>query len=606
MSAMAQPLNSQRSRSMPEYIRMEQAPSKPRAPPKPCIIRTYETTPFLMRVIFKCLEDQEKSHEVPVVLFRRVLRRFIDTFDPRMQFDLDAWGSRQNKFKMTWADVRLSIEEGLLPMVPLSCPQRIFLTMEDFTSSNTAMLYYIVLNIAIVANIGSIVLASLETKGDFFADNFQIVSELCVYLFVFDYSMKALCVTSCPIALFDEAWLIETATMPGVMKFSQSLQPTKWQRFIHWATSPTNLIDFFSILPWLLTLVAGQVHLPLSALRMLRLLRVIRVLRAFKAVGKWVITLQVLGEAFYSSLGSILVLVVYIGLFSMVAGAILYQQEHKDNPHDWHDVPSSMRGVVEMFVGKSFSVSNSVVSALVLASVGMFKGIIFLLPITKLRNATQTSQNHVDMLANLRDQVETEALPQQIEWASDFNCPCVRVRVHEEGQEKGSIPAIGMLNVPLHELEPVDVLMQVPLHGGPQRMCAARPEVDIKMLWTPSGKNPRLPHGKLSVKILQGRNFSGYASSRWRVELEVPEKLYGKGAQTEWMYPLSQTGAPEPAWGDEAAHTFNIDWEVAEDPNHEMPEQAFQRQVLELLHAQAKKIDSLESEVSALRAEQKK
>jgi len=586
---MAQPLNPQRSRSLPEYIRMEEAPSKPRAPPKPCIIRTYETTPFLMRVIFKCLEDQEKSHEVPVVLFRRVLRRFIDTFDPRMQFDLDAFGSRQNKFKMTWADVRLSIEEGLLPMVPLSCPQIIFLTMEDFTSSRTAMLYYIVLNLAIVANIGSIVLSSLETKG-YFADNFKIVSELCVYLFVFDYSMKALCVTSCPIALFDEAWLIATATMPGVKNSSQSLQPSKWQRFCHWATSPTNMIDFFSILPWLLTLVAGQVHLPLSALRMLRLLRVIRVLRAFKAVGKWVITLQVMGEAFYSSLGSMMVLVLYIGLFSMVAGAILYQQEHEFNP-DWHDVPSSMRGVVELFVGKSLSVSNSVVSALVLASVGLFKAVIFLLPITKLRNATQTSQNHFDMLANLRDQVETEALPQQ---------------VHEEGHEKGSIPAIGMLNVPLHELEPVDVLMQVPLHGGPQRMCAARPEVDIKMVWTPSGNNPRLPHGKLSVKILQGRNFSGYASSRWRVELEVPEKLYGKGSQTEWMYPLSQTGAPEPAWGDEAAHNFNIDWEVAEDPKHEMPEQAFQRQVLELLHAQAKKIDSLESEVSALRAEQKK
>jgi hypothetical protein len=347
---------------------------------------------------------------------------------------------------------------------------------------------------------------------------------------------------------------------------------------------------------------------------MLRLLRVIRVLRAFKAVGKWVITLQVLGEAFYSSLGSIMVLILYICLFSMVAGAVLYQQEGSVL-EDYSDVPTAMTVVVERFVGKSYSISTTLLSALVLASVGMFKGIIFLLPIDHLKKASKASEKRFHDLHLMRQQVDDEDLrihcPQET-WAMDLRCPAVRVRVFPEGMisTEGAaagqgLPSTGTLNVPILRSDAVESTICVPLHGGPaQKLLGPRPELEVFVMWRPSGmQNDSLPSGELVIRIRGGRYFSGGRHRHWCVHMEAPEKLYGKLASADWVSPCSNIGSPNPDWGEDAVHTFEIGWEApgAAKMTVEPPDAKFRNQVLEILEAQTKRIVSLEAEIVAIK-----
>ncbi len=163
------------------------------------------------------------------------------------------------------SDVKAHIHDGLLPKIPLTLPQGIFLTLEDFTTSWVALVYYIVVNIGIVANITMIIMGSM----DVYKNNrlLQVGSNCCVYLFIFDYCMKAATVSFCPIGLFDEVWLVETVALKD--SISCPLHASKRQRFMYWATTATNVIDFLSISPFFLEFLVAKIHIPLSALRML-------------------------------------------------------------------------------------------------------------------------------------------------------------------------------------------------------------------------------------------------------------------------------------------------------------------------------------------------
>jgi len=482
----------------------------------------------------------------------------------------------------------------------------VFLIMEDFTTSWASLLWYVITNTAIILNIAIIIFQSLDGWKSEKA-RLDLTMEICVHLFIFDYAVKAFTVMWCPIALFDETYMLDRLLPdPRQQKLVlQPLQTTRLQRVSYWATVPSNVIDLLSILPSLLNYVVSGMHLPLSSLRMLRLLRVIRVLRAFKAVGKWVTTLQVLGEAFYSSLGSILVLILYIALFSMVAGAILYQQEGEELER-YSDVPAAMTMVAEMFVGKSYSVTTTLMSAFVLASVGMFKGIIFLLPIDKLKKATKASEERYAQLNELRAQVEEEEIfscqPPGIEWASDFHCPAVRVLVYpDRGAETSMVPATGMMNIPIMKSERIEATLCVPLHGGaPQRCMGPNPELECFVTWEPAAVDTRgVPRGTLVVRILRGKEFAGVLGSNWRVHLEVPGNLYGDTASIVWVSCASCSGSPDPEWGDSACHPFEIKWVIHEEIKTETNDQAFQRRVLELLEDQSRRLVALEAKVEA-------
>lgn len=275
---------------------------------------------------------------------------------------------------MNWKDARVLIDKGKMPKIPLSLPQIVFLAMDDFTTSTLATAWYTLTTIVIVVNIVVIILQSLSGYTDESQSWFALINDWCVNIFILEYFTKAFCSMYCPIALFDSAWMLDHVLPYGDHEHlvANSLHTTKWQRLSHWACTVNNVVDFVSITPKLLSVAVSGMHLPLASLRMLRLLRIIRVFRAFRAVGKWVTTLQVLSEAFMSSLGSVFVLVLYIGLFSMVAGAVLYSEEGETDDR-FRTVPSAIAYVTERFVGDSFSITETLVGGLVLASVGVFK-----------------------------------------------------------------------------------------------------------------------------------------------------------------------------------------------------------------------------------------
>merc|ERR550532_2593731 len=85
------------------------------------------------------------------------------------------------------------------------------------------------------------------------------------------------------------------------------------------------MIDFFAILPfWLKLILRGQKKtFPLAFLRALRLLRFLRIMK----IGKFDSTLLVLGTTLANSTQSVQVLMIYLCLISLVAGAILNQVE---------------------------------------------------------------------------------------------------------------------------------------------------------------------------------------------------------------------------------------------------------------------------------------
>eukprot|EP00429_Kryptoperidinium_foliaceum_P066812 CAMPEP_0176065934 /NCGR_PEP_ID=MMETSP0120_2-20121206/32901_1 /TAXON_ID=160619 /ORGANISM="Kryptoperidinium foliaceum, Strain CCMP 1326" /LENGTH=633 /DNA_ID=CAMNT_0017399535 /DNA_START=104 /DNA_END=2008 /DNA_ORIENTATION=+ len=577
-------------------IRMEVEPSRVAPLRKPCILTSHQVTPYQLRLIFRKIEDHEGGAPmVPVVLFRRCFRRWLDMHDPRISFDLEAFGSCTEGFKMNWTDVRALIDREAMPKIPLCIPQVVFLAMEDFTTSHIATAWYVLTNVVIVINIVVIILQSLSGYSDESVKIFGLINDWCVQLFIFEYFVKAFCVQWCPIAYFDAAWALDHVLPFGESEhlLADSLHTTKLQRFSHWALTTNNVVDLVSMSPKLLSVVLSGMHLPLSSLRMLRLLRVIRVLRAFRVVGKWVTTLQVLSEALFSALGSVFVLVLYIALFSMVAGAVLYNEEDHSKSDHYDTVPSAIAYVTERFVGDSFSKAQTLLGGLILASVGVFKATIFLLPIERLKTATTAAEAKFQENARFREQVEREtnraSTPKHLLWVNDFRCPTVRIQVWDARDDANGDPAFGTLHIPILSKEWAEAVVAVPLHGGRvKKLFGKRPELEMKVTWeSDEDYEGTLPKGLLKLQVLRGSNFAGGPDTRWRVFLEVPETLYGARASADWTSPTSLTGTSTPEWGEDALRESTIEWGTRdEQKGPENVEDKFRRRVLKLLDAE--------------------
>lgn len=116
-------------------------------------------------------------------------------------------------------------------------------------------------------------------------------------------------------------------------------------------------------------------------------------------------------------------------------------------------------------------------------------------------------------------------------------------------------------------------------------------------------KDVGLPQGQLRIQLEGAKSFAGGASSKWCVHLEAPEKLYGEEASADWVSSTSTVGSPNPEWGADAVHTFNIAWSVpgGSQPQEQSPgaEEAFRARVIDLLEDMTKRVASLEAEVKA-------
>eukprot|EP00928_Gymnodinium_smaydae_P026598 TRINITY_DN20830_c0_g5_i1.p1 TRINITY_DN20830_c0_g5~~TRINITY_DN20830_c0_g5_i1.p1 ORF type:complete len:623 (+),score=77.06 TRINITY_DN20830_c0_g5_i1:67-1869(+) len=591
-----------------DYERMGEAPQKPRLP----ILETeIKFSLMLLRQVFRKVEKLEHSKEVHVSVVRRYIRNMLDLHSFHLQLDVEQIGTTRNVELMTWKDLRASIDRGVIPTFHLSFPQMIHLAL-DTQNSVIGCLWYALTNLAIIINVSLLIALSMPEVRDFeYYELLRDVEHYCVYFFTLDYFAKAITACWCPIGMVDEYWLLQHVDASS----TSVVQHSKFERFFHFVAAPPNIVDFASICPFLLQEIFEN-KLPLSSLRMLRLLRVFRVLKSFKALGKWVVELQVLGEAFYTSLGTVAVLLIYMILLAMLAGAIINNQDRHTDP-SFGTVPWSMWYVVSRFVGMAHSLPTkgaiplAPLSVFVLACVGLFKGVIFLLPIERLKTATKHAEAYYKELAEMSAEIEGETLqktlPASSVWTDDVACPVVRIELFHYSEElKGPIgESCGLVKcpVPILYASPENTTLTVPVLGPAMRtFTGSHPVLEVNIQWKPAPGNHSAPCGTLTMQLVRGSSLRS-TGGRLCCCFEVPVSLYGEGAGELWTCGPCDFPSTEPKWSTEHTKVFDVRWEAqAPKSKPESKQDVFHEHVLELLTSQAEQIKRLEAVVQRLSA----
>eukprot|EP00929_Paragymnodinium_shiwhaense_P038193 TRINITY_DN2022_c0_g1_i1.p1 TRINITY_DN2022_c0_g1~~TRINITY_DN2022_c0_g1_i1.p1 ORF type:complete len:633 (-),score=150.52 TRINITY_DN2022_c0_g1_i1:144-2042(-) len=587
------------------YIRLEEPWPEVKAP-LPLLRREVEFEPLLMKRIFFKLQEHQSGSSVPGCLFRKAMRRLMDMFTPEVEYRLEDFGWGPEMRVMDWPSVVRAAVENRIPKVPMTPPQQLFVVLNDDTSSKLARLWFYVTILAIFANTYTII---IKTMPDAPKDEmwFHLMETVPLWMFTFDYFAKLFMSPWCPIAIMNSNWIL-AQIVPQTNQLDKmsdySVQSTQWERFLYFLSTPAHLIDLISITPFLFS----KVPLPLQCFRMLRLLRFMRILRAFKFAGGLVKELQILGEAFYNSVGAIAVIVLYILIFAMVVGAILHREENAnpDASDAFKDVPTSVWYAIAQLVGNQAAlpygrvIASTPLSIAVICAMGLFKEIIFLLPIEQLKKATMRYEKAMLELQHLSCEVDDELskarLPKEVLFASDYSSPFVRLELAPAG---GGESAFGTISVPILMAHPVEVVVHVPLQGaGLVAWCGPSPGLEAVIVWKPDAEMGKTPMGVLSIEILRGVNFaSSCRSPAWTCKLQAPTCLYDTGGgKSSWSSPLSSSGEGGcPTWTG-ATGSFEIRWkaEPVQDEKVQHHDATFHKRILELLDTQAKSLEAME------------
>lgn len=358
----------------------------------------------------------------------------------------------------------------------------------------------------------------------------------------------------------------------------------------------------------------------MTFLRALRLFRLFRILK----FGKFSATLTVLGVTIYHSIGSIGVLCVYITMIAMLAGAVIQQFEcgdpectgvgdDDDLKAAFVSVPMAMKWVAGRMVTMQHStpekkaIPQNLVSSLIIVFLGLFKGVIFVLPIATVTEAYKAAEQQKKMQDRLSEEIEENRMtPLGLEWCKDPTAPAARVEIVEESTEDSKPKAIGTVNLPFCT-EGWDrnrvVKLWVPVVGSVKGRWSGYPGVEVSLSWAPdevSKPKDMLPKGKLTVQVIRGANFAAKGGTRWRVVVEVPVKLHPKeSGQSDHLdrkeYKQVGGGTSDPQFDSE--QDFVVRWE--ERGTHNQGEEMRQRQVLDLLKQQGQTLQALESKVKS-------
>lgn len=313
-----------------------------------------------------------------------------------------------------------------------------------------------------------------------------------------------------------------------------------------------------------------------------------------------------MGDAFFSSLGAVAVLIIYILLFSMVAGALLNQQEIGNDLFD--TVPDAMWYVIARFVSQQHSLPNvkgtptAVTSTILLVAVGLFQGIIFLLPIDRLKTASKVSEKAHNELETLRYQIDEETiraqLPTQFVWMENPHCPVMRVQVYQDRMEGLLNAGIAVFPVPIlsSSFESAQISVGI-MRGEPQRMFGEIATLEVSLTWEPTSAVSTDPEGNLTVLIVSGSSFK--IGRRWRCCVEVPTSLYGQ--RKKWTSEASLIGGGSiVTWGADATCTFPIKWETHTKIKSEPPDDQFLKDLANLVEDGAQRLQNIEDVVAKL------
>jgi len=576
-----------------------------------------------------------EGKKLHVNMFRQFLERFhsvLGVKEPNMnveQFGATS-SSGSGKAYLTWTDLRKVFEadshDSSIPRIRLTFAEKCNFVFDGRCSSvfdggqgqgqGESYLSWtvgLVVFVAIIMNVVQIFGVVDERVGD-----------ICAIIFSVEYVCKFAVAPFCRYNIFNEDVLLEKVVLdPKDAEGVVTVSMTKWDRVVKFFFTPMNLIDFLSILPaWIdfvLSLFAtgddSDDGVNLTFLRALRLFRLFRILK----FGKFSSTLTVLGYTIGNSVQSIGVLCLYILMIAMLAGAVIQQLEYpQDLPPDDEDlqkafvsVPMAMKWVAGRMVTMQHStpekkaLPQNLVSSFIIIFLGLFKGVIFVLPIATITTAYKESSTKLDEQQKLQQEVEENRLtPLGLEWCKDPTAPAARIEIVEDIAQGSAPQGIGSINLPFY-IDGWDrnriVKLWVPVVGALKGRWSNHPGVEVKLTWTPdedSKPKEKFPKGTLKVQVIRGANFVAKGGIRWRVVVEVPVKLHPTERnqndhldRKEFQHVGGDKSAPE--FGNE--QVFAVRWEP-KVPSKK-GEELRQKEVLDLLKEQGQKLQTLESKV---------
>jgi len=583
---------------------------------------------LFLRMMYQRMDEHgyfSKEHKgVHISVFRRCMRRLLDMFNSDMTYDFEAFGGVRNAVYIRWEDIRVATDNDRLPSIELMMAERIFMVLEGRSNSILGNLWGIIIFVAIIANVALITVTSLEDDvcGKYLHDpSCHYSMDICSVVFSIDYVGRLVCSPWCRHGIFNIDWLIDHVVVDP-MEVNQPMpkQASPFGRLWFFVAVPMHVVDLLSIIPFWLNLLAGCSRLPLGFLRSLRLLRLFRVMK----FGKFSRTLLVLGDTFRKSSQSIGVLVLYIVMVALMAGAVMYrfEKEAGSEEESFATVPAALWWVVCRMVSMQHSLPGAHgipitwVSSLVVACVGMFRGVIFVLPIGQITTAFKDAWGHQQIEDQLKHEVQkSKELPMGYEWTEDPTSPVVRVELHHclsDGTEH-DIDAYGTLPLPLYKAEVQECCIWVKMHGSDMVhpfFGTGHPEIYFHLVWTPApdtNAGEKVPHGNLHLRLLQGRDFPGNEQLLWGCRVSVPVRLHGEGSNEFWNSGPSSTGSPRPDWSHCGQLQYEIKWTpprgslTPPGPSDKAKQEAFQQRVLQLLEEQSARIAELERELKDAR-----
>lgn len=526
----------------------------------------------LLYLMSKAGFAQKKTGLVHTSVFRRYAERLVSCLDAELPVDYDAFGGDGQKVWLSWADIRRGIVRNAVPPVLLNTWERVALVLEDPDSCILAGVYSVTSMIFIVASIGVVVAKSVmhpEPRSVAFFDNSTIIFFSC------DYIARLICSPFCRIAVFDRDWHLQTALQDRLTghKFApccgyEATQMTKLHRLIVFVINPLNLVDLVSVAPYWLMYFFGFKHVPLAFLRAIRLVRFFR--RVLK-LGKFSVTLNILGRALANSVNMVYVILIYVLLITVLAGSVLQQVETNagSTASTFQSVPQaswwvtsrmvngghrSLMSVNEKVVGKV----DTLVGSIVMTVLFVLKGVIWILPFAQIGATFKQYWNENEEHMQLQRDVEIEdTRSAENSWIDSPFVALAPLEVWESGSEHPSLAGTGLIPVPIMEDSAKSTVVTATLKGRMHNWCwFGTATVDVHVTWDPSEVRNGGTHGLLGIQPLQGNGFSGTHGVRWQCVVGAPLGVYG-AAEDQWESGRSTGGSEKPKWRGPGA-TFDI------------------------------------------------
>lgn len=571
--------------------------------PAPC----YELDALFIKKMWYRAEQlgYMQGKQLHVTVFRRFMERLFDCIEEQPNIRLEDFGASTKSSKLAWKDLRVVFESGtedvVFPQVQLSFAERCNFVFEGQGGSVLGAIVGALIFAAILVNV--IVIFGLLSED---------IGVVCAIIFSIEYLCKLIASPFCRYSIFHEEWLLEK-TVPDPKDADAALPAgmTGMARLWTFVFTPMNVIDLCSILPTWIEPLLENAPINLQFLRALRLFRLFRVLK----FGKFSSTLSVLGVTIGNSVQAIGVLCLYIAMISMLAGAVIQQFEYPVDTSvvtdeslekllntSFSNVPMAMKWVAGRMVTMQHSLPDkkalpqSLVSAFIVIFLGLFKGVIFVLPIATITEAYKRADTNLKAQQRLQMEVEDDKVaPLGTEWCKDPKAPAARLECYSQD---GTQMALGSFNLPFYE-KGQTVKFWVPLIGQLKGICSGYPGVEINVEWQPdpeSRPKERLPKGTLKLEVIQGADFRASSGGKWKIIAEVPVKLYPEAngdhlKREEFEQDVGDNSSPTFS----KVAEFKVFWheKVAKKNNDE----EWQKEVLKMLEVQGEKLAALEAKV---------